>query len=548
MSFVLEKLIENWLDNQTERKYQPAFVQMLVALGWEVLHNTRHSQIELGKDVIARDPEGRLFAFQLKGNPGTRIKKSEAGKMLPQIRELLLYVPEHYRKTKNEKHYAVLLTNGGVDEEANLLFSQIDEEVNNGQHPAAVSFERWSRGTFLTMLKETITYVWPTSISGTKDLLTFMTSDGREIADFRKLGLLFDGLNCPKASKAREKNSSIASILFISELAKYEYYSENNHYSLFLISVLAVVSCMRHADSRSRIDVISKYSDMCIAHAIDLLTEAKNKGFEAGKVWFQSDPSAESDLQFERQRILADVASIIILHHRSGKLEFDDENMNSYLIDLVHHSYRHPQIWGYAAAPSIFFGFWALSNQVGARILERNLAAYLRDLIYRSRGKSNDQNSVPPPYYDFETCWAFRQKLKNIGDDSIFEDNWESRVWFLEAIFLVLVSRNCKVTCKEVWYDLSKVDHHDFDGFSGDFFSPTLARRGKSVTKILHEGNWNALVEKVTTQNNGKMLDDIANLDWVIAAYISIVPYRAWTEIIIWLNDRFGRPWYSRKS
>src|SRR6266481_6388018 len=73
MISVVERLIESWLDSQTERRYQPAIIQLLVSEGWSVLHNTRHSPIELGKDVIARDPGGLLHCFQLKGNPGSRV-------------------------------------------------------------------------------------------------------------------------------------------------------------------------------------------------------------------------------------------------------------------------------------------------------------------------------------------------------------------------------------------------------------------------------------------------------------------------------------------
>ena len=70
------------MDSQTERRYQPAFIQMLVSEGWAVLHNTRHSPIEFGKDVIAHNPSGVLHCFQLKGNPGSRVTKSEAAPTL----------------------------------------------------------------------------------------------------------------------------------------------------------------------------------------------------------------------------------------------------------------------------------------------------------------------------------------------------------------------------------------------------------------------------------------------------------------------------------
>jgi hypothetical protein len=65
---VIERLVEYWLDSASERSYQPAFVQILVSDGHRVLHSTRHSPIEFGKDVISIAPDGVPCAFQLKGN------------------------------------------------------------------------------------------------------------------------------------------------------------------------------------------------------------------------------------------------------------------------------------------------------------------------------------------------------------------------------------------------------------------------------------------------------------------------------------------------
>jgi hypothetical protein len=108
MISVVERLIESWLDSQTERRYQPAFIQLLVSEGWSVLHNTRHSPIELGKDVIARRPDGVLHCFQLKSNPGSRVTKTEAQGLVPQLTELLELPPARvYRSGPRERHMAL---------------------------------------------------------------------------------------------------------------------------------------------------------------------------------------------------------------------------------------------------------------------------------------------------------------------------------------------------------------------------------------------------------------------------------------------------------
>lgn len=54
---MIEKLLENWLDSASERSYQAVFVQILSAQGYRVVHSTRHTALEYGKDVLAIDPD-----------------------------------------------------------------------------------------------------------------------------------------------------------------------------------------------------------------------------------------------------------------------------------------------------------------------------------------------------------------------------------------------------------------------------------------------------------------------------------------------------------
>src|SRR5690349_20618600 len=96
---IANKLVESWLDSQGEKQYQAAFVQLLISEGWVVLHNTRHTSLEFGKDVIARDPGGQLYAIQLKGNPASRLTIGQAQELAPQIREgLITFVPRSYQR------------------------------------------------------------------------------------------------------------------------------------------------------------------------------------------------------------------------------------------------------------------------------------------------------------------------------------------------------------------------------------------------------------------------------------------------------------------
>ena len=60
-----ERLVEDWLTKASERSYQAAFAQALLADGMRVLR-VGHSPHEHGKDVLAIDERGKVHAYQLK--------------------------------------------------------------------------------------------------------------------------------------------------------------------------------------------------------------------------------------------------------------------------------------------------------------------------------------------------------------------------------------------------------------------------------------------------------------------------------------------------
>jgi hypothetical protein len=83
---VTARAIEDWLANATERSYQTAFCHLLNAIGYSVIHSTTHGPAEEGKDIIAKDINGRIIAFQLKrGN----INVAEWRKIKSEIDELV---------------------------------------------------------------------------------------------------------------------------------------------------------------------------------------------------------------------------------------------------------------------------------------------------------------------------------------------------------------------------------------------------------------------------------------------------------------------------
>ena len=108
---MLERLLEYWLDSVNERSYQAAFCQLLAAQGFKILHSTRHMPIEFGKDVIAVGPDGVTCAYQLKGNPGSRLTLNQFREIAPQLNELVTQ-RIIFPGLRRGPHRSYLVTNG----------------------------------------------------------------------------------------------------------------------------------------------------------------------------------------------------------------------------------------------------------------------------------------------------------------------------------------------------------------------------------------------------------------------------------------------------
>jgi hypothetical protein len=150
------------------------------------------------------------------------------------------------------------------------------------------------------------------------------------------------------------------------------------------------------------------------------------------------------------------------------------------------------------------------------------------------------------PYYGFADCWAYSKQLRFFADDSIFSDSFKRRIWFARAILFMLAKRNYKQTCKSLWPTFSLVVHEEPSLPSVAFFDSLPSRSGEMRTYTFHRKEWTDLVGEAVDDSEGAFLERYAALAWLFAAYVAIVPYRAWTGVLMWLDSKLNVTWYSR--
>ena len=533
MISVVDRLVESWLDSQGERQYQPAFVQLLVSEGWSVLHNTRHSPIEFGKDVIARSPDGELFCFQLKGNPSTRVTKTEAQGLLPQVIELIELAPSNLYRKGDEPHVAVFVTNGTVDEEAELLFTKAGERTAASSCPAS-RFEIVTRGDLLARFVKVAGQVWPTSIDGTRAILNLMAEDGRKLPSPQSIGeVLLATVPVPEKELSQPaRTARLNALLLVAEIIRAPWQAAANHYAMFSITILTVVHALRFSDTPKRLETAKQYAELALEHARDLISESQSSGFAADEVWAEHSPLDEWDVMWERGRLTALCAAILAFRPDKDT----PQGLVSHRDTLVATSVRQPMLWGFGAVPAYLVRWWAYERRGGVdtdQVLGLTLTS-----LFRAAKRLNGHSPIPGPYYDFTDVWAWRNQMPNVADNAIFEDNFERRVWFGRALLQVLARRGAKERCQEVWPYYADLVHEEPSLPSDRFFDPGLVQGVGSVSTQLYETKtWDSLLADSEAFGGADFLAPFADLAWVIAAYVAIVPYRAWTDVAMWLDQ-----------
>ena len=240
---MLERLIENWLDNASERSYQPCFCQMLVAQGHRVLHSTRHAPIEFGKDVISIAADGVPCAFQLKGNPGGRLTHAQFREIQPQLWELAIQQIV-FPGVPQVQHRTYLVTNGNVEEEVQRAIDDMNRNFAAGGSAARI--EIISRGVLLNWGIELGASLWPQELDEVTTLLELLTYEGKATFPIEKLDrLLVATLRVRPQDDARltgdefRRRASSAALLVGIGLSRFA--ARQNHYATVVAwTVLAV--------------------------------------------------------------------------------------------------------------------------------------------------------------------------------------------------------------------------------------------------------------------------------------------------------------------
>jgi hypothetical protein len=226
---------------------------MLAAEGHTVLHSTRHAPLEFGKDVISIASDGVPCAFQLKGNPGTRLTLTQLRDIKGQLLELVTQ-PIVLPGTPSGPHRSYLVTNGETEEEVHRSLDDINRELENlGYGPKRI--ELWSRGRLLEMANRLGATLWPSELEDLNTLLELLVHQGDDLLPLAKIDRLLSRLLSLDEEKstsfgAAEGRRRITSAAVLVAVALRNFSLKENHYATSaawtLFAAYAIACCERH--------------------------------------------------------------------------------------------------------------------------------------------------------------------------------------------------------------------------------------------------------------------------------------------------------------
>lgn len=525
---MIEKLLENWLDSASERSYQPVFVQMLSAQGFHVVHSTRHTALEYGKDVLAIAPDGEGCAYQLKGHPSGRLSlevfRSEIQPQLIQLMSQAIVFPGF----PSEPHRSYLVTNGYFEEEVQRAV----DDLNRMSYPSKI--ELISRGTLLSWSKELGTSLWPSELDDTQILLELFLSDPRDLLPTQKLSdllakvLLLETTDAKTLSKAGF-DRAVTSGALLTGIATSRFAEMENHFAVISAWTLFAVSTIAAGEKHGISLDNAALESLKLAEATIHDTLAQLWKEIAGREHLvEGNPLADPEVYRWRYTTLLGLLSCLALI--DDETQCLDEQARSGLHQWLQRVHTEIDLWGEGAVASIVTWLVRMRKKDATLRPDYEIASLTKAVIYRNQRKSSAL--LAGPYYSFEEVARFNMKLDKVGEASALRgETLAGSVYTAEALLHLLVRTNLKQECKLIWPEFTKLSHRYCLPDQAWSYCTIHVKDGIDVTRIYpYIYTWEELKADATKPMSEFIPDELAERPWLLALWWQIVPYRFTTS------------------
>ena len=534
---MLEKVVENWLDKATERSFQQPYCYILSVDGHTIIHSTRHSAMELGKDIITINHKGTPCAFQLKtGNISLAKWRSEVN---PQIDDLVYGKINHPSVDNSRHHRSYLVTNGNIEEEVSRAIDDRNRAWKDQGLPYCL--KTVVRGQILEKAKKLEIDLWPSELTDMKTLLEMFLESGEGVLPKKKLASLFEStipltlLDNGKQPSEKRCARVIASTALLCAIATSSFSNKNNHVAeieawvMYISYVLALAERWELPPKiyRAGVEIArqSLYSSLA-----NLCTEIRDR-----EELIEGDILADSYVYRIRLTWLLGLMSIYALwRQRDGNPKND---VDDFLREFCKEKQHLLELWGEAAIPQFLAFFWYFRKITGT--MEPDvLLSHLISAICQHNGP-NSRTYLANPYYEAEDILPhLLAPILGSGEDPL-DETFIGESYALEGLVHLFVRRNWKQRMKILWPGVTRLRYISFKPENPwDFYRWENRNGARKDLSPKQTQEWEKLKELACNPNEDCIPQSIKNDPILLLLFLCVYPHRMNAEILRWLDTQ----------
>lgn len=531
---MIEKLLEDWLDNSTERTFQYTFAYLLSIRNNTILHISRHCGMEMGKDIIALTPNGVPTAYQLKTSSTGRFTLSQWRDINAQIRDLVYLKISHPSiGDYTGNHISYLVTNGVLEEEVNRAISDFNQTLIQDGRPVLQTIVK---GEILDWAKEIYPNIIVSELKNTKLLLELFFENGRAPLPKEKFTNFIEntiGLDNSEEIAENKFLRQLSSTALICSIAMTSFSKENNWIALieswliYLTSVYALT--VKYKFNYDKIEpTVNLVKEIIYSLFINLLEELKTK-----------TSFIENDKIFDRLvlevRIVYLVALMSVLGLWRKIIHEYNDDIDDYIFKFIDENKEKMDLLGEAAIPQYLALYWYIRNVDATFTSEKILGSIINDIIKINNPRSRNLIGLPPPYYQTSDVLLHIMEIKRLEK----YDDFKSQSYFLKGLMYMLVRTNFKQTLKLIWPDITRLTFMEFRPKEKWQYFMWRNKEGAMCQEIpKRTKEWEKLKEEAYTINNDRIPDLIRNEVILLLLFIIVYPHRANSEILKLLDEK----------
>ena len=550
---MIERIVENWLDNSIETSFQKAFCYILVNKGFKVIHLTKHNAMEMGKDILAIDNEGVPCAYQLKTARNGYISLKEWNDDLQtQMLALVTRSIDHPSIDKNQHHKSYFVCNGNLDEKVSAAIRQMNEA--------------WERDGLVNYKLETIVkgeilkdaillgdQLWPSELKDIKAMLDIYYENPQDLLPKDTLSSLFEKI-LPLDIKSKkpsmpESGRLLSALALICTIATSNYSKHNNHiaeieaWTIYVSYLLCFVTRWEISE-KNWTQEFSLALEIIYGSLDNLYREVLERN---DTNFLEGDFITDKAFSIHTLRIVYLLGYLSILSFwKMNGIGFDsvDRNINgksddkfNEFIRMFFMKYRHQfRVWGESAMPFIFSFYWRY------RLLDSSdYSDGLLCLMIKFICDSNIVSTKTPlmsPYYDVS------QVLSNYyitGIDKL-DDSFDGASFSIEAFIHLLSKRLCKDGVRQSWPHVSKLLFRSFEPRGECEFYRWKSEKGENITIIPEmQKDWSDLLN-IAMESEGKNVPSLLRpYPILFLLLLCVFPHRLNASNIRWLDEHMIR-------